>query len=151
MIRCTMHCQKCKLILSNGTRTKESCNWILVLFLWRNARWCHWKYGYTQFVAATIHYVHAQVTTLMFGCSGAQIHDPEVRDEGSGQPRDHDRTSWLPGLPGSIHADNCHGWPSAGDKSKCLWISTYPSRSSEWWSNLSLNAFTVNVNVRHIC
>ena len=63
------------------------------LFLWRNARWRHWKCGYTQLEAATINHLHAPVTALTFGCSGAQIYDPEVMDEGLGQPRDNDRAS----------------------------------------------------------
>ena len=35
----------------------------------------------------------------MFGCSGTQIYDPEVRDESSGQPWDNDRASWSSVLP----------------------------------------------------
>ena len=38
--------------------------------------------------------LHAPVTALMFGCSGTQIYNPEVRDEGSGQFWDNDRASW---------------------------------------------------------
>ena len=34
---------KCKLILSNGTITKESCNWIEFI----SVAQCHWKCGYT--------------------------------------------------------------------------------------------------------
>ena len=34
----------------------------LSLSLWRNARWHHWKRGYTQLEAATIKYLHAPVT-----------------------------------------------------------------------------------------
>ena len=64
------------------------------LFLWRDARWRHWNCGYTQLYAATINHLHVPVTALMFGCSGTQIYDPEVRDEGSGQPWDNDRASW---------------------------------------------------------
>ena len=30
----------------------------------------------------------------MFGCSGTQTYNPEVRDEGSGQPWDTDQASW---------------------------------------------------------
>ena len=55
------------------------------LFLWRNARWRHWKCGYTQLEAAAINHLHAPVTALMFGCSGTKIYYPEVRDEDSGQ------------------------------------------------------------------
>ena len=33
--------------------------------------------------------LHAPVTALMFGCYGTQIYDPEIRDEGSGQPWDN--------------------------------------------------------------
>ena len=32
----------------------------------------------------SITYLHAPVTALMFGCFGTQIHDPDIRDEGSG-------------------------------------------------------------------
>ena len=42
--------------------------------------------GYTQLEAATVNHLHAPVTALMFDCSGTQVCDPEVRDEGSGQP-----------------------------------------------------------------
>ena len=57
----------------------------LSLFPWHNARWCHWKCGYTQLQAATINYLHAPVTALMFGCFGTQIPgDPEIRNEGWG-------------------------------------------------------------------
>ena len=35
----------------------------------------------------------------MFGCSGTQIYDPEVRDEGSGQSWDNNRASWSSVLP----------------------------------------------------
>ena len=41
--------------------------------------------------AATVNYLHAAVTSLMFNCSGTQIYDPEVRDEGSGQQSPHDQ------------------------------------------------------------
>ena len=37
----------------------------------------------------------------MFGCSGTQIYDPEVRDDGSGQPWDNDWASWSSVLPRS--------------------------------------------------
>ena len=55
----------------------------------------------TESVAAhssIINYLHA-VTTLMFGYSGTQIHDPEVRDEGSGQPWDNGQASWSSVIP----------------------------------------------------
>ena len=39
--------------------------------------------------------------SLMFGCSGTQIYDPEVRDKGSGQLWDNDRASWSSVLPQS--------------------------------------------------
>ena len=39
-------------------------------------------------------HLHASVIALMFGFPGIQIYDLEVRDEGSGQPRDNDRFSW---------------------------------------------------------
>ena len=44
------------------------------------------EWGYTQLVVATINHLHAPVTTFKFGCSDAQIYNPEVRDEGSGDP-----------------------------------------------------------------
>ena len=53
--------------------------------------------GYTQLEAATINHLHAPVTALMFGCSGTQIYDPEVRD--GCQPWDNDRASWSSVLP----------------------------------------------------
>ena len=37
-------------------------------------------------VAATINHLPALVTAMMFGCSGTHIYNPEVGDEGSGQP-----------------------------------------------------------------
>ena len=40
----------------------------------------------THISLATINHLHAPVPTAMFGCSGTQIYDPEVRDEGSGLP-----------------------------------------------------------------
>jgi len=44
-------------------------------------------------------FLHAPVTVLMFGCSGTQIYNPEVRDEGSGQLETtiepHDRAYYL--------------------------------------------------------
>ena len=36
--------------------------------------------------------MHVQVTALMFGCSGTQIHGPEVRDEGSAAQVSHETT-----------------------------------------------------------
>ena len=47
----------------------------LSLFLWSNARWHHWKCGFTQLEAATINHLHNPVKALMFGCSGTQIDD----------------------------------------------------------------------------
>ena len=38
-----------------------------------------------QLEDATINNSHVPVTALMFGCSGTQIHDPEVKDEAWGQ------------------------------------------------------------------
>ena len=48
--------------------------------------WYFWKCGYTQLEAATIDQLLALATMFMFGCSGTQIYDHEVKDEGSGQP-----------------------------------------------------------------
>ena len=53
----------------------------------------------TQLEAATINHLHAPVTALMFGCSGTQIYDPEVRDEGSGQSSDNNQVSRSSVLP----------------------------------------------------
>ena len=39
---------------------------------------------------ASINLLPAPVTTLMFGCLGTKIYDPEVRNEGSGQLSDID-------------------------------------------------------------
>ena len=44
----------------------------------------------TLFVASTINLSH---TSFMFNCSGSKIYDPEVRDEGSGQPGFGNRAS----------------------------------------------------------
>ena len=54
----------------------------LSLFLWR---------AMPNDATATINHLHAPVTALMFGCSGIQFYNTEVRDEGSDQPWDNDR------------------------------------------------------------
>ena len=47
-------------------------------------KWHHGKFGYTQLEAATFNQMHALVSTLMFGCSGTKLYDPQAKDEGSG-------------------------------------------------------------------
>ena len=51
----------------------------LISILWYYARGRHWKCGYTKFEAATINHLHVIVTSFMFGDSGTQIYDLEVK------------------------------------------------------------------------
>ena len=65
----------------------------LSLFMWLNARWHNWKCGYTaytQLEAAPINHFFTMsfMPQLQPCCSGTQINDPEVSDEGSDQPWD---------------------------------------------------------------
>ena len=89
-----------KLILSNGIILKESCNWIEFISVAQLM-----PDDTTESVAThssrlqpTINrllnldmHVHIlnPVTALMFGCSGTQIYDSDIRDECSGQPWDN--------------------------------------------------------------
>ena len=75
--RCNVNVMKskCKLILSNGTITKESCNWIEFISVAQCQMtslkvWLHTALGcnHQSFVCPSY--------SLMFGCSGTQIDDP---------------------------------------------------------------------------
>ena len=90
--------------------SRESHAIELNLFLWCEARRCHWKCGYTKLEAATINHLHAPVTTFMFGCSGTKIYDPEVRDEGSDQLRDNDQAPWYSVVYYLGFKHMHHGW-----------------------------------------
>ena len=88
-----MHLCKCKLFLSNGTITKESCNWFEFISVAQCQMtplkvWLHTARGCNHQSFACPSYA------LMFGCSVTQYYDPEVRDESSGQLWDNDRASW---------------------------------------------------------